>query len=254
MVKKKHKTGFSLIELSVTIAVLGIMIYSALAVFAERSAIDKVAVTNKRMDEIVKALRIYYLSSSVVPAHRRLPCPAQFNLPLTHSYFAREIDNARVVAAGVVPEATTCAVATNRPGYYSLVDSVLIGALPSRTLNLPDSYAFDAWGNRFTYAIDRDFASGTWPVSGEIRVDDNQGNTNASNAVYVLISHGKNGLGAYNRNGSANSAAATVSEQENGDADDKVFRDDYILDHENAGVNFFDDIVRWKTRELIDYE
>jgi prepilin-type N-terminal cleavage/methylation domain-containing protein len=245
MKNKANSRGFSLIELSVAIAVLGVIIYTTLAVFAERSAIDKVAVTERKMDVIEKAIHLYFKTNA------DLPCAADGTFALTHAAFAVE----------------DCAV--NNFGLS--VSGVVSGVVPTRTLNLPDDYMFDGWGRRFTYFVTTASTVGSMAVGNMIindRVPLEITSVPNNRAVYVLISHGENGVGAWRRNGGATrtpSVAATTSvhELENAAVDisgalsgaNITFRDDLINDELAAtAADYFDDIVRWKTKGMIDYD
>ena len=245
MGKKTLSMGFTLIELAIGIAVLGLMMYTALAIYTERSAIDKVAVTNKKLDVIEDALRQF----AITAAPMQLPCPANGADDLT-------VDSFGIAACG---EVTTAG-------------NVLIGVVPVRTLSLPDSYMFDSWGKRITYAVTQSHtndAGVNWAAPGLVEILDSSGNTISSQATYVLVSHGKNGVGAYRRDGGAvkvpSDSSTTTAELSNARVDtagantpgDNKFRDaifDDTQDGITANVNYFDDIVRWKTKDKIDYD
>lgn len=242
---KSSSRGFTLIELAVGLAVLGLMMYTALAIFAERSAIDKVAVTNKKLDVIESALRLYYLTSTPL----QMPCPSNGASALADDAFG-------MAACG---EVTT-------------IGNTLIGVVPTRTLNLPDSYMFDGWGKRITYVVSQSHTNDVgvnWAAPGTIEIIDTDGNTANSQVLYTLISHGKNGIGAYRRDGGAKKVArdsdTTVNELRNARVDvngtnvpaNNKFSDvlfDDTQDGITPNVAYFDDIVRWKTKEMVDYD
>lgn len=217
---KRSKKGFTLIELSVVLVIVGIMVYGATSMFAMTAAKARIDATNNTLDAIERALRLHYQTAG------RLPCVAVGNLPLGNASFG--VENCTGTA----------------------------GVVPTRTLNLPDSYMFDGWGNRISYVVDTDCDT-AWvseTCAANITIQDNSGADNrTTTAAYALISYGKNGLGAFNRNGGSNGAATVAAELENTDAD-TTFRDDFIRDWDGVGATYFDDMVRWKIPAQISYE
>ena len=89
------------------------------------------------------------------------------------------------------------------------------GMVPTRTLKLPDDYAFDSWGRRIMYTVSKDMtqanamnifsATDTMARMTIFNGTGSVGNwgTNTVNAAYVLLSFGPNGHGSYSRNGGA---------------------------------------------------
>ena len=221
-----RKKGFSLIELSIVLVIVGIMITGAVGMFtlqAEKARIDS---TNTTLDAIERALKLHFRTNG------RLPYAADGALALSHANFA-------------IPNGTATT-----------------GVVPTRTLNLPDSYMFDGWGNRISYVVTADCADlPAWtfaaPCVGTLTVADNNVPTNrTTTAAYVIISYGKNGLGngAWPRNGGSTPATTGASAAENANADKATpFRDDFIKDWTGVAV-YFDDMVRWKVPAQISYE
>jgi prepilin-type N-terminal cleavage/methylation domain-containing protein len=238
MLKSFFRKGFTLVELSVSLVVLGIVIYSALAIYTKRAEISRIADTQAKMKVIEASLRSYYLKSGT------LPCPADGALVLGDGSFGIENCSATTGTAETLTER--------------------IGVLPTRTLNLQDTYMFDAWGGRFTYAVNKTFSEGgSWGTVGTITVSNNLGGTLTAEAVYVVISHGKNGVGAWRRYGAnerVGNTGISAHEDENAHVDldgfptgwNDQFRDDVINDGD-IEANYFDDLVKWKTKEQIDY-
>lgn len=255
MRKQKKSLGFSLVELSVALVVAGFVIYAALAVFTERSAIDKVAVTERKLEEIERAIRIYFKEIG------DLPCPADGDLAFDDARFGLGLEDIE----------GTCNY--DNLGFDGPDASVIeSGTVPARTLNLPDAYMFDAWGNRITYITSQDCVNNAaWnSCDGDIVIKDNSGNEITDSAIYILVSHGKNGWGAWGRNGGTDSrkydSDMNTFEQENShvasdgsnNSYDATFIDTEINDDTAADLtstgDYFDDIIRWKTKEMIDYD
>jgi type II secretory pathway pseudopilin PulG len=64
------KKAFSLTELSVVVLVASAVLVGILSVQTSSNSTNKTKVTNDRIGQIYKALKVY------VGAHKRLPCPA----------------------------------------------------------------------------------------------------------------------------------------------------------------------------------
>ena len=254
----RNKQGFSLVELSIVLVIVGIMMYGATSMFtitAEKARLDA---TNTTLDAIERALKLHYRTV------RDLPCPADGRLALTDANF------------GIRQETVDGTCVQLQVDNWS-VANIDVGVVPTRTLNLPDSYMFDGWGNKITYVIDNDcdITTISWATAitgcaatANITVQDNNVPTQrTANAAYVIISHGKNGVGAWRRNGGATRipsvATTSTHEIENAAVNtagvttgaDTIFRDDFIKDWDGiAAASYFDDIVRWKVPAQISYE
>lgn len=140
--------------------------------------------------------------------------------------------------------------------------TVAAGMVPTKTLALPDDYAIDGWGRRMLYAVDVNLtaASGAAnvPVSdsstSRITVNDTSGAAKTTGAVYLLLSHGKNGHGSYNRSGSSTRLANYISADTteltnchcNSSAAATAFSVTFV--QKSASVAAFDDIVVYATR------
>ena len=78
-----------------------------------------------------------------------------------------------------------------------------VGAVPTRTLNLPDEMIADAWGHKFTYAVTENLATNLqYRADGgeRLRLSDGANNSLVSpdqTAHYVVISHGATGDGGF---------------------------------------------------------
>jgi len=281
------KNGFSLIELSIVLVIVGIFIFGASQLYvitAEKAKVDSTVTT---LDAIDRALRLYYKT------HKDLPCPADGNLAINDNNFGlgNETND------GTASQACTYDRFYGNAGVASNSVNAYGGVVPTRTLNLPDTYMFDGWGNRITYVVDDNcvntLASAVascklLTASGpDLKVYDNSNNATGTDAddlrtgvaTYVIISHGKNGVGAWRRDGGANRipsvAGTTVPEMENahvnttgglatgGNAPNENFRDDFIRDWKGtetgSGIagqdgTYFDDMVHWKTQAQLAYE
>jgi hypothetical protein len=134
----------------------------------------------------------------------------------------------------------------NKPGATCALSD---GVLPWAALGLPET---DAWGRRFTYRVTTAMAddpagglqaSFTLTDNGGITIKSSAaGVTIASNVAAVVVSHGKNGLGAYQTSG-AQIAGAAGDELENANADATFVS--------KIPDPAFDDLVAWVSPNVL---
>jgi len=264
--QNRRKRGFSLLELTIVLTIVGILLYATVAVGLTQIEIAKVKATQDKLDKINNAITLFLKTNGY------LPCPAATN------------GNGTVSETG---GSTTCAATGILRDAGS---NVWIGVLPSRALNLSDDYMYDSWGNRITYVVSKYcVASTNWntaypstnthacaqtgppPIGtngNTITIRDTGGTPWPNLVAYVAISHGKNGYGAWNRAGTKVTGTATVTdyvlEKTNGNLttagaatcttacstsyNDATFNDGTIL------PAYFDDIVRWRTALQLNYD
>jgi prepilin-type N-terminal cleavage/methylation domain-containing protein len=198
----KHQSGFTLVELAVVLFIVGILASVGLSTLNAQMASASISATKKKQETIKNAL-ISYLGK-----YNRLPCPA--------------IDNSGLESR----------VLTNAPAYCidTTGKSAYLGILPYATLGLPKSAALDGWENFFSYAVSTQWTltySIAGPIvggtstnvssqafnvgdSGIIAVNNRSPATSStptpisSNAAVFIVSHGKNGLGAFTTKGTQN--------------------------------------------------
>ena len=234
--------GFSLVELSVVLAIIGVTLGGALTLATKKSEAAKINETQIKLDTIEHALEHY------VMINQRLPCPADASSPVDAS-----TDNQYGTQGQ--PTATACA---NRHANAS--KTIYSGVVPTKTLGLPDDSLIDGWGNRIRYAVDIRFANNRvsntdcngiastdcfqYAPSGIITVLDAAGGNRTTEAVYVIMSHGKNGYGAFTYYGSNTPLAFPTS----ADSDEQKNSGDEAIFVQKSPDNTFDDMVRYKPK------
>ena len=200
----KQSSGFSLIELAMAVLIIGLLLAGALLPLSSQVETRNIAETQRAMDAIKEAI------IGFAQANGRLPCPADGTI------------KAGMTNAGLeLWSGTTC------------TGNVFYGAVPWSTLGVPET---DGWGRRFSYYVSPIFADGiaalttntagqspscTSPIpvptqssfalcsQGNLTVNTrSETSPHTLNPIgqwlpVVIISHGKNGGGAYTPAGGA---------------------------------------------------
>ncbi len=246
--KQGASAGFSLIEMSVVVAVLGLLAVTMLTSGLIGREKYRLTETEEKMEKIKAAVQVYYNRNGF------LPCPASGSeLPDTANF-----GTSTNCAAGTVAGVTDFAQGGN--------DDLRIGVVPTRTLVLPDSYMNDEWGNRFSFVVVKKLATDattfnsfvTVLTTGVIQLKDEAGaqlTATSASAVngYVLVSHGKDKKGAYSKQGSVGYTCGSVTTALDADNCDNnaAFVQAEINDDEGAAGAFYYDLVKYvSTQEL----
>jgi prepilin-type N-terminal cleavage/methylation domain-containing protein len=220
----KASRGFTLIELAIVLVVVTVLVGGLVAPLAAQVQARRVAETQKALAEARDAITGYAMTHRTAAGLPYLPCP-------DFDGDGKEDRQGQQCRAGA--------------GFFPWVDLA--------------SAAHDAWGNRLRYAVETDLAhSGrgfsaatALPkplVKGWQQVASASGCSTVDVAAavpFVLVSHGANGWGARNANGTTLAPPTGGDEQENLGADAcHVARVPGKAD-EPAGE--FDDLVTWSS-------
>lgn len=231
------KAGFSLVEISIVLAIVATMLAGVLPAITESMKSRDSDTTVSRMETIQSAIASYYAGNG------QLPCPANIGESIDTANYG--VEAANNTCTGGVPSA-------------NFASGMLVGGgVPTKTLGLGDEFGFDGWGRRFVYHVDaRATVPATFNAAGGLRVNDASGSARTSNAMYVLVSHGANGHGGYSRAGTRFvSGSVNLDELNNCDcasngalaAYDGVFVQKMAKPTDPNNPNtMFDDIVAYK--------
>lgn len=281
------KAGYTLIEMAIVVSVVGLLMASFISAYNIYKKTSTQIATENNASLITAELGKFLIQ------HGRYPCPAQLDLPRTDARYGMETEcdplvTAAVAAAAVppgipYPAVTTagtcagglcfengqiwvdvnqsptniCAVTGPTVAGSCVVPKVRRGALPFRTLGIPEDQAEDGYGNRFIYAVTENLAVTTSYVrrSGGISVLDGrpvgQLLTPADNrAHYIIFSPGPDRAGAVTRYGvQVNACPAAGYDAENcttnltGTNNLAIYR---AADYSTApGATHFDDYVKF---------
>ena len=248
------KRAYSLTELAIVILIISILSTGALTVYFNLDSGAKIHENERKLSVIYKAIGEYLHTNG------SLPCPAPINV-------ARSLNT----SFGVAGVSGTC----QKNGVYLGTEvgatELVYGMIPVQDLNLNIDYALDAYGNKFTYVVDRRFTtSGTtngfgsiYPATSIMTINDIAGGQThkiTDDAVFVIVSHGRNGFGAYGENLTSVSASKIPTDlEENENFDVGTFNLDptNTADFDNDFINksfdneIFDDVLFFKTRDQI---
>lgn len=231
---RKTNRGFTLAEMAIVVVIASILLVTGVKVLTAQMDSASYSATQTKQDVIKQAL-ITYLSR-----FQRLPCPdtRQGQGPGALSF------STSAPPDGLENRAVAANVTTNCARYF--------GVLPYATLGLTREAAQDGWGNLYSYQL-----SNGWELTANF-ADTNTGGATVNDrdssgsvvalttqAVIAVISHGKNGSGAYTIKGTR-AVLPVVStnpdERENTDNDIISFKREYTDDTSvNGGA--FDDVV-----------
>ena len=177
----KRQAGFSLVELAVVVFIIGLIASMSFGAIKAQMINSSIRATKGNQDTIRDAL-VAYLGK-----YRRLPCPdTDFN--------------------GVENRTT--------PGDATTSCKASFGQVPYNDLGLPKTATLDGWDNFFSYQVSNSTAplpNTDWTITnsfhegntGVITIKDGSG-TDMLSIVAVVISYGKDGLGAYTIKGTPN--------------------------------------------------
>ncbi len=195
----RSEGGYTLITTAIVIVTIGFVVSALSTIYLIYQSQVKSTVSDHNITEIRKALDNY------IALNGRLPCPA----PMNANVDTPEIGLAVGSGGGCDSLAVFSGISstTGRDGHR-----VQIGAVPTRSLNLPDSVGLDGWSKRLVYAVTANYttaAANFKKNNGAITLKDGDkadGSPNyvtaaPGNAIYVLLAPGSDNRGAYNIDG-----------------------------------------------------
>lgn len=270
----RRLAAFTLIELSIVLLVLALLAGAALRYANALNESNMLATTNATLDAVETAL------SNYVNNNGRLPCPADLTQAENTAAFGTETDTNgdglctgyNYINSGADPDAADALYDG------TTASQVVQGAVPTKTLRLADRFAYDAWGDKIFYAVDKRATGGaaflnynvTNSTIGAIVIKkttaDTLTNAITYKGIYALISISSNRHGGFarNLNGTSvrvNTGSTNTDEQTNchcnSSATASTFTRIFVqkaktLDS-TSFTNNFNDIVRFKLRSNIGY-
>jgi prepilin-type N-terminal cleavage/methylation domain-containing protein len=236
----KRSQGFTLIEIAIVLIIITLISGGLISFF-------NIQLTNQRITSTkANEVAIKIALTNFIAQNNRLPCPAIPNLAPGAAGYGREATATASACTGLTPNG-----------------AVVTGIVPWISMGISSDAASDGYYNRFTYQVVLAATSTSLTpqtvsgISGAISLHSsgpgvlgapptgNQSNAcgsglpNPCAAVAMLVSHGRNGYGAYSNQGIQQTAAIGPDEQENTNGDSRFV----VKDFSDSPTNPFDDIV-----------
>lgn len=225
---RANSKGFTLIETAIVLVIGSIlltMLFDSLNTYMKNF---RLSTTRERLETINTQIGLYLEDNGY------LPCPARRTLAADDANYGISLPNC---ITGDHPRVFTSGL-------------VRIGMVPTRTLNIPDDMAYDAWGNRIVYAVTAAQATEDNYTNngGRITIRDGGGADITTVAHFILVAPGPNKNGAFNiSGGNANCIAGTL-DTENCNNDHIFTRTILASDSGNA----YDDVVLYQSQTDFD--
>lgn len=240
--RDRLRRGFTLIEMAIVLVVIGLVFSGGLLAVAPVLQNSKESATNGKLDRIEQALTLYVIRYGC------LPCPADANIA-TGDANAGWSHGAGGYHNGSCDTGCDAAVTAQ-------------GVVPWVALGLSEEEGKDGFGERIDYAVTDALTAtngmvrtppATYPA-GTLDVEMSAANSSAAitaDAAYVLISHGIDRSLSWNAAGQQN-VDPNSSDDQTANSDGEPFVQDSTQRNTGvAGVNYFDDIVRFRTAPII---
>lgn len=232
----RNQAGFSLLEISISLIIIGLIGGFGLSALTAHYQNKSIQITKENQENAMKMLAVYVMKTG------GLPKPSGATLT----------GEQRGFQGGAHEE-----------------QGIAIGILPYKTLGIPEKVAKDGWNRYFTYAmssnlfhhpstltrhhgpgqkLDHYLSQHTSPI--QIMNQDHHPLTRKTDLVAaVLVSHGKLGFGAFDKNGQRQMNQVKKSALEEINADTTATFID--APHSIEAHAYFDDMVIWATRDSL---
>lgn len=233
---RRRQHGYTILELAVVLTIVSLVVGMSVSAGLTQLEVARNGSTKGTLETAREALLVYQKK------YGRFPCPADPALVSTDPAYGQEA----TVTCSSVCAPLTC------------IDNAVTGMIPFKAIKLNAESAVDAWDRKITYVVDKDHTAQSHYELGKLKVLDANGQEISSSptlgdAIFVLISHGEDGGGAYNKASAAPlTCDAAHKDASNCDGADDQFIDDRLNNNLEVPANYFDDIVVWQTQENLD--
>ena len=249
------RSGFTLLMMSILLTIASLILASILPGGSAGDANQKSIATVQKLQKVEEATRAFMASQG------RRPCPADGSYGVNTTGFGIEAANPGTCTptSGMMgPNATPTDCGSG-------IGCIVSGVIPTKTLGLPDDYAFDDWGRRIDYVVDTRATSSTLCYSlsqkianhtgaADLVIHDGSGTT-IDNTMYAYVSHGPDGHGAFPTQGSTvanriNTGSTDADQNTNAgssnDGNMTYNTTNFNVRVQKAGTSTFDDAVYYR--------
>lgn len=282
-----EKNGFTLIELSIVLVIVGLLVIPLLQYYKLYTVEKKTIKTEEHIEKVVDALSVF-IRRYPCPANRNLP-PSHPKYGLEQcdaipSCAATCLDPLDPSTCSFSQTKGICSIeiypAVNSDNSNGN-DKLLIGGVPYRywtvhrstdwgndEMNgeaelipgMQASYLLDGWGRKLTYVVTDTLAN---PFKENVHKDYRLGHITALNehgdptagvnddGQFAIISHGKNGLGAFTMEGESLPCGSGTTEADNCDYTDTTYVQALGV-YESDSADYYDDITYFYLRAPTD--
>ena len=255
--KRQRISGFSLFEMTIVLVIISVVLTGLLPFITESMQSDYANTTVERMEAIDEALRDY------VEENGELPCPADATIQIDDATgdFGRSDGTSGVCNDGAGLSNPSATSGTEGIMYSGIEGPMIGGMVPTKSIYLPDEFAFDGWGRRIMYHVDINLtADGSIATAteGNLTIKDSADTDRTTKAAYVILSHGPNGHGGFTLSGNKFDVdSQNAHEHMNCSCDDGMdfvdyygtfyqHMEQYETGHPDERDYYFDDLVRFR--------
>jgi type II secretory pathway pseudopilin PulG len=207
----KNRGGFMLVELAIVVAVLGLLI-GGTATFLKGQYVKNKGDTTIASIKVVKDALDEYRKVNLL-----LPCPAKQTLAVSEKDYGK----------------SDC--------------TLKVGSIPTKELGISSKYSMDGYGYQLTYGVSKGLTDGT-SRTGTLKIKEASNYSLVTEAAdYAIVSHNKDGFGAYNSAGIlVKPCNDNAAERENCNGDDTFVEGQQIIDGNKTAANYYNDTIEWK--------
>jgi hypothetical protein len=245
--KITSEEGHSLLSTALAIVGLGLLLtvgFTVVGIYDKQTKLIQ-------SDDNIKIVREAITEYSEI--HGRIPCPASMTADVNTAEFGVSVGGAAGCETGAFSGVERV---TGEKG-----SAVLIGSIPTRTLNLGDDAALDGYEGKFFFAVTGSFTSPSAnmsPSDGDISILDEHGNSvtsSNSGVVYAIVASGANQNGAFSQNGQQIEPCNTASfAGENCDFDDATFNVSMNKSFGTGDDSFTNDIFYMASNDVYQWK
>ena len=201
--KKNKESGFTLIEISIAIIVIGLLITPLFTLYDTYITEKRLRDTNDTIQTVSTSLELFRDLNGFYP------CPAPMdstpNDTVRVNGRAQPCDAAVFTAASQDPGDCVDGICLKSSDRTDITASdIVMGTIPFRDIQMTEAESLDGYGNRLLYAVTQDLTDITTfdSTRGGISIVDASGNllTEKKDSMYLVLSYGASKQGAYNRN------------------------------------------------------